>query len=149
MTQQKGYMGNRGPAPQGRGSELNTQQYADQARAIIAEGDARALVQLAEALANRGEATRTSVRRLYGEARRIDFLLEQDEPRALRRAKLFEPRIHYQVKREPKLRGIGEALLAMLAEVNNSADQGQRERYRHFVDFFEALVAYLPEKAER
>lgn len=146
MTQRQGYRGNRGPVPQARGSELNTQQYADKARAIIAEGDARTLVQLAEALASRGEATRTSVRRLYGEARRIDFLLEQDEPRALRRAQLFEPRVYYQFKRNDKLRSVAEALLAMLAEVNKAGVSDRRERYQRFTEFFEAVVAYLPEK---
>lgn len=141
-----GYMGNRGRGPQVRDGELNIQQYSDQAKAIIARGDARVLVELAEKLGRSGNATRTSVRRLYGEARRIDFLLEQDEPKALRRARLFEPRIHYQVKRNDKLRSVAEALLAMLQEVNRAAEADAREQYRRFTDFFEAVVAYLPEK---
>jgi len=142
-------MGNRAPRPQARQADLNVGQYSSQATAIIAQDDARVLVKLAEELASSGTATRTSVRRLYGEARRIDLLLEQDESRALRRAKLFEPRIYYQVKRNPELGKVAEALLAMLQEVNRAGTQDARERYRRFTDFFEAVVAYLPEKETR
>ncbi len=151
MTQRPGYSGNRAPAPPAGGGDLNIQQYSRQAAAIIANGDTRELVQLAEKLGQQGQATRTSVRRLYGEARRIGFLLEQDEAKAIRRAMLFEPRIHYQVKRDPGqgLRSVAEALLAMLQEVNRDGAPNPRERFERFTDFFEALVAYLPEKREK
>jgi CRISPR type III-A-associated protein Csm2 len=140
-------MGNRGPQQQqGRGGVLDPGRYARDAEQIIVEDNVERLVQLAEELARTG-ATRTSVRRLYGEARRIDLLLDQDQQAALRRARLLEPRLNYQVKRDEKLGALGAALVAMIQKVGEAANaQEGRTRYRRLTDFFEAVVAYLPEK---
>ncbi|GAB4338175.1 MAG: hypothetical protein Kow0010_26440 [Dehalococcoidia bacterium] len=145
-TGQRGYVGNRASQAQGRATVLDASKYAQEAEKIIVRDDVEALVRLAEQLATTG-ATRTSVRRLYCEARRIDFLLDKDRQRALRRARLLEPRLNYQVKRDKNLRELGSTLVAMVQQVGaaSGAEEGQR-RYRRLADFFEAVVAYLPEK---
>jgi len=144
---QGGYQGNRGAQqPQGRAAAVDATRYASAAEKIIVRDDVEALISLAEELATSG-ATRTSVRRLYGEARRIDFLLDQDRARALRRARLLEPRLNYQVKRDEKLRDLGSALAAMVQQVGKAQNEDEgKARYRRLTDFFEAVVAYLPEK---
>jgi CRISPR type III-A-associated protein Csm2 len=142
-----GYPGNRGSSQRPRAEGLNPDRYLQDAVAIIDQGDARRLVELASQIGESGGATRTSVRRLYGEARRIDFLLDQDEKAALRRAKLLEPRLMYQVKRDRKLEPVVEALLALLRRAtDDGASAGGAEKYRRFSEFFVAVVAYLPEK---
>ncbi len=141
-----GYTGNRKPQTPGGGGGAQPNQYLNDARKIIDDADAEVLVRLAERVAKEGRATRTSVRRLYGEARRIDFLLDQDEERALRRARLLEPRLQYQLRRDPNLNVLVSALLALLHRVTDPDASDRRERYRRFGDFFEAIVAYLPEK---
>ncbi len=144
---QGGYQGNRRPPEQqGRAAAVDATRYASEAERIIVRDDVEALISLAERLATSG-ATRTSVRRLYGEARRIDFLLDQDPQRALRRARLLEPRLNYQVKRDEKLRDLGSVLAAMVQQVGKAQDEDEgKARYRRLTDFFEAVVAYLPEK---
>lgn len=143
---QGGYQGNRGAQQQGRAAAVDASKFASEAERIIVRDDVEALISLAERLATSG-ATRTSVRRLYGEARRIDFLLDQDRARALRRARLLEPRLSYQVKRDEKLRDLGSALAAMVQQVGKAQNEDEgKARYRRLTDFFEAVVAYLPEK---
>lgn len=129
--------------------QLNAPQPAatvspQDAQLIIVQGDVELLVSRARELAQNSPATRTSVRRLYGEARRIEMLW-QDEQRAdqaRRRAVLFKPRLAYQASRgEGKLREIERAFQPLL-----DATQGDRQRFQRFLEFFEALVAYMREK---
>lgn len=129
--------GGPGPRPP-QGPPLLSDQDA---RRIIVEGDAELLVEKAQALAERSNASRTSIRRLYGEVLRIDMLW-RDEARAAqaqRRAVLFKPRLAYQAGRVPNLREVKDNLDRLLAHT-----QGRREHFRRFQEFFEALVAYLP-----
>lgn len=147
---QRGYQGNRGAQqPQGRAAAVDATTYAREAQRIIVDGEVEALISLAEELAKNSGATRTSVRRLYGEARRIDFLLDQDRARALRRARLLEPRLVYQTKRAQRekqnLGEIASALIAMIRQLKHDDPHEEEQRFRRFVEFFEAVVAYLPE----
>ncbi len=145
MSQQRGYSGNRRP-PETSSARFSPERYEQDAVAIIDRGDAERLVKLAEQVAREGRATRTSVRKLFGEARRIEFLMEQDEAAALRRARLFEPRIVYQKERSNELSSLAEVLVALLRKASNQGDPQGPEKYRRFAEFFEAVVAYLPEK---
>ena len=56
-------------------------------------------------------------------------------------------RLNYQVKRDEKLRDLGSVLAAMVQQVGKAQDEDEgKARYRRLTDFFEAVVAYLPEK---
>lgn len=147
MSQRPQYTGNRAPQPPtGRAGALRPEKYEQQAKRIIDDGDAQTLVEFAEQIGSSGKATRTSVRRLYGEARRIDFLLDQDEATALRRARLLEPRLIYQANRHEQLTELASALLALLRRASTPSDPQGPAKYRRFAEFFEAVVAYMPEK---
>lgn len=146
MGQQRGYYGNRRPPEPPATTEFSPERHERDAVAIIEEGDAERLVRLAEKAAKEGKATRTSVRRLFGEVRRIEFLMEQDQEAALRRARLLEPRVMYQKERAAELKPLAEILIALLRKASQQGDpkKGQ-EKFRRFAEFFEAVVAYLPE----
>jgi len=119
---------------------------AADAQRIIADGDAQLLVERAQELAQAG-ATRTSLRRLYGEVRQIEAIWRSEAraPAAARRAVLFGPRLAYQASRDANLREVEKALATLLAEVK-PRERGGEHRFRNFVDFCEALIAYAQEK---
>ena len=119
-------------------------------RQIIVEGDARALVECADRLGrelnNRGLKA-SQIRRIFGAVREI----EMDWPRSSaapadgRRARdaqrqflLLEPKIAYQEARNRReVSPLGDVLKPAIRLV-----EGDRQRFQHFVEFFEATVAY-------
>ncbi len=107
----------------------------------IVDGDVEFLIQQAQQAAGglRDEASRTQLRRLYGEVKRIEMLWRQGEKgdEARRRLLLLKPRLHYQVSRQPKLSALRRTLEPVIDAVG-----GDRSRFQHFVEFFEAIVAY-------
>jgi CRISPR type III-A-associated protein Csm2 len=158
-----GYQGNRAPAAGGTqtqspgGGPVNAAISPDEARRIVKDGDVELLVRKARESAQeaeKGHVTQTSVRRLFGEARRIELLWSQatvlarspdraDEDQeirrlAARRSVLLRPRLQYQVARNSNLRVVQSTLDPLLLEVG-----GDPAAYKHFVEFFEAFVAYL------
>lgn len=158
-----GYQGNRAPANRSAPHQAHDGAATpglispDEARKIVRDGDAELLVSKAREAAREAErenVTQTSVRRLFGEARRIELLWSQAEvldrsPErteeaqevrrlAARRAILFRPRLQYQVARSQALHVVQSTLGPLLDEV-----RGDRKAYGHFVEFFEAFVAYL------
>ncbi len=118
----------------------------DDARKIV-EGDAELLVKRAQAVAGelRDETSRTQLRRLYGEVKRIEMLWrsakegDAKETEAQRRVLLLKPRLAYQVARQKKS---GLPSLRNTIEPVIDAVQGDRQRFQRFVEFFEAIVAY-------
>ena len=119
------------------------------AQRIIADGDAQLLVERAQELAQAG-ATRTSLRRLYGEVRQIEAVWRDPsrQKEAERRVVLFAPRLAYQASRSRELGPVRQALDPLLAEVRQAPEKDRPERFRHFVDFFEAVIAYAREDRE-
>ena len=121
----------------------------EDARKIIVEGDAELLVRHAEELARQikiSKSSRTSVRRLFSEVRLIEMIW-RDKARAndaRRRSILFRPRLAYQVGRDSTLFKLQQVLEPLLKDVG-----GDRVRFGHFVEFFEAVVAFLPRASER
>lgn len=126
---------------------------------IIVDGDAEALVNAAEkigkALATTHRLTTSQIRGIFGTVRRIemDWVMparQADHKDEVRRAQrefaLLQPRIAYQAKRE-RGRGVqalsDELLPAMKMVLAGKADASNYyTRFRNFVDFFEAILAY-------
>ena len=119
--------------------------------AIIVQGDAATLVTEAEELGKQLFQQRLStnqIRNIFGTVRRIEMNWPerpQDEAerqritKAQRELLLLKPKMAYQAKRE-RSRGVG-----MLTDVLTQAIdlvEGDRSRFQHFVDFFEAILAY-------
>ena len=120
-------------------------------RAIIANGDAKATVEQAKALGEslaQQRLTTNQIRNIFGTVRRIEMNWperpkdEADHQRvtkAQRELLLLKPKMAYQARRE---RGKG---VKMLTDVLSDAIDlvgTDRTRFQHFVDFFEATLAY-------
>ena len=128
-------------------------------KAIIEGDDAEKLVEAAEkigkALATTYRLTTSQIRGIFGTVRRIE--MEWIAPaqqaghsdkvrRAQREFALLQPRIAYQAKRERGrgVQALGDELLpAMKMVLQAKANPVQYyQRFRNFVDFFEAILAY-------
>lgn len=133
----------------------------DELQAIIKDGDAEKTVKVAEelgeALANRYRLSTNQIRNIFGTVRRIEMSwpdkegeLDADEARAARQAQrelqLLKPKMAYQAQRE-RGRGV-EALVDILTDAIDMIE-GDRTRFQHFVDFFEATLAYHKAKGGR
>ncbi|MEA3375527.1 MAG: type III-A CRISPR-associated protein Csm2 [Chloroflexota bacterium] len=117
---------------------------------IIVEGDAHATVEQAEALGKNlaRQLSTSQIRNIFGTVRRIEMTWPDDpqddaEHRQAKQAKrdllLLKPKMAYQAKRE-RGRGV-KTLTDVLTDAIDLVD-GDRQRFQHFVDFFEATLAY-------
>jgi len=120
---------------------------------IIVGGDNAALVTAAEqtgrALATQYRLTTSQVRGIFGTVRKIEMdLLQGDQDpasreerrrRAMRELLLLKPRIAYQAAKE---RGRGVAELASVLTPSIDLIENDPQRFKNFVDFFEAILAY-------
>lgn len=131
----------------------------DKLKKIIVEGDTQVLVDFADKLGNdlSQVLTTSQIRSIFGTVRRIEMdwtspdIPATDEAKkrseqARREFALLQPRIAYQAKRE---RGRGVQILAdeLIPAIRLVLEKDQEEektyqRFRHFVDFFEAILAY-------
>ena len=123
---------------------------ASDLQAIIVDGDAKVTVEEAQALGESlaRQLTTSQIRNIFGTVRRIEMNWPEEpqtEPeqqratRAQRELLLLKPKMAYQAKRE---RGRG---VAMLTDVLSDAIDlvgDDRQKFQHFVDFFEAILAY-------
>lgn len=117
-------------------------------RKIVVEGDARELVRSAREFAltlQERKVTQTSVRRLFGEVRRIEMLWQQDREAARRRAWLLIPRMAYAASRDSALDAVRHRLEPMV-DLAVQDDATAEIRFRRCAEYFEAVVAYLKPK---
>jgi CRISPR-associated protein Csm2 len=117
--------------------------------AIIVDGDAVKLVNSAEVfgreLAVNDGLSKNQIRNVFGEVRRIEADWEEasQSGAGLRRLLLLKPRMAYLRKRDPKSAPLMEMLTSgvdLVAAV--PAMDEQYRRFRHFVELFEAILAY-------
>jgi CRISPR-associated protein Csm2 len=123
---------------------------------IIQDGDSEALVtaadQLGQELVQQHRLTTSQIRSIFGTVRQIemDWLRsgnggasgdEQDarRRRAKRELMLLKPRIAYQAKRE-RSQGVERLKQVLTPAIDLVGDDPQR--FKNFVDFFEAILAY-------
>lgn len=117
---------------------------------IIVGDDAKALVSRAEELGKELAAdglSKSQIRNIFGEVRRIEADWQQDDAysanKNLRRLLLLMPRMAYQRKREKTTAPLMDTLttaVELVADTDKPAEQHMR--FRHFVEFFEAILAY-------
>jgi len=123
----------------------------DAVRQIIAEGNARLLVNEAErfgtALAD-DKLTKTQIRGVFGTVRQIQAAWDKEAGEAearkqLRRILLLKPRLAYQARRDEKVKPLADVLVGAIVLVADGKDSAQQtERFGYFVDLFEAILAY-------
>lgn len=118
-------------------------------QSIIVNGDAVKLVNSAEAfgreLALEDGLTKSQIRNVFGEVRRIeaDWEEESQSGAGLRRLLLLKPRMAYLRKRDPKSAALMDMLTTGVDLVAGAtAMDEQYRRFRHFVELFEAILAY-------
>lgn len=117
--------------------------------------DDRELIRLAQRLgqeAKEGNLKTSQLRAVFGEIRRIEMMLaykenqEEKQQEAWYRLRMLEPKMLYRAARkESSSKGL-QKLTAYLKEALRhvlEVDPGERDkRFRRFVDFMEAVVAY-------
>jgi CRISPR-associated protein Csm2 len=119
--------------------------------AIIERGDAQRLVGQAEAIGKylaKVKFPTSQIRGIFGTVRRIEMNWDEGMPPdkqlwAQRELLLLKPKLAYQAARHKKQTG-GQGM-DLLKDVLSDAIERvgeDRERFRHFVDFFEAILAY-------
>ena len=118
---------------------------------IILHGNAVTLVNTAQRFGSElhrdDKLTKSQIRNVFGEVRRIEADWQPDDPedaaRNFRRLLLLKPRMAYQRSRESKTESLMTLLTAAIDLVAAQEQVEQRyEGFRHFVEFFEAILAY-------
>jgi CRISPR-associated protein Csm2 len=117
-------------------------------RDIILKDDTQTLVAEAEqfgrALAD-NRLTKSQIRGIFGAAREIEanWTSEKDSPVCLRRLLLLQPRLAYQAARQRAVEPLRDVLTEAIRATASSSDaKEQSDRFRRFMDLFEAILAY-------
>lgn len=87
----------------------------------------------------------SQIRALFGEVRQIEGQMTVDHKKAWRRLHLLKPKMAYRVRRAQGVgvRGLVEVLNPAVDEVLKAKDEETQKKYfKHFVEFFEAILAY-------
>ncbi|HID07343.1 MAG TPA: type III-A CRISPR-associated protein Csm2 [Armatimonadetes bacterium] len=113
---------------------------------IIIEGNAKTTVEQAEALGKElaRQLSTSQIRNIFGTVRRIEMnwpehASAEQARQAHRELLLLKPKMAYQAKRE---RGRGVKQLTDVLTQAIDLVSNDRTRFRNFVDFFEAILAY-------
>jgi len=116
---------------------------------IIVEGNVMALVREAERFGQElatDQLTKSQIRAVFGTVRQIEAAWDlgaTDAAPHLRRVLLLQPRLAYQSRRQEKVRPLGDVLQAAIRHIGaGTTAEEQRRRFGHFVDLFEAILAY-------
>jgi CRISPR-associated protein Csm2 len=117
---------------------------------VILNGNAETLVNTAQRFGRELKddgLTTNQIRNIFGEVRQIEADWQgpdsENAKSSMRRLLLLKPRMAYQRARERKT----ESLMTLLTEAIDlvakaTEPQQQYDRFRHFVEFFEAILAY-------
>ena len=102
--------------------------------------------ELGKKLKNIGLAT-NQIRALFGEVRQIDaqWKIDQQRATARRRLILLKPKLRYRARRErgQAVKELVDVLEPALDIVIQEKDEDKKEIFfHHFLDFFEAILAY-------
>lgn len=140
---------------EGRFTPISTENLSK----IIVDGDAAMMVKEADGLGNRlakkDNLSTSQIRAIFGEVRRIQGLLsvketnedgdnvQKQKEKALHKLYLLKPKMAYRKEKE-KGHGVKNlvAVLDPALELVFTDNSKREERFVHFVEFFEAILAY-------
>lgn len=135
-------------------SEIQTIMTADPTGEKLVEYAARTAEQLVK-----NQLTRGQIRNIFTEVRKIEALWEaqsvkkpeeRDYSKALRRLVMLKPKMDYQTARIPQVKRLKEVLSEAIDEVVKGATpEEQTERFKRFMNLFEAILAYHRAKGGR
>lgn len=152
-----GSAGAGGARPAGQPASDFTPPSDGDLQAIIQQGDAEKLVKVAEQVGKvlarpqeqRDQLTTSQIRGVFGAVRQIEMSWPhngQQSAEAQTRARrcqrqllLLKPKLAYQARRA---QGQGVERLRRVLDPAIGLVGGDRERFQHFVEFFEAILAY-------
>jgi len=113
---------------------------------MTADESGAELVQFARLTAEqlvRNNLTRAQIRNIFTEVRKIEALWESKNDDARRRLNMLKPKLDYQSARAPAVEGLRDVLSQAIDQVEAAPDAEQRnERFKRFMDLFEAILAY-------
>ena len=112
---------------------------------MTADPTGEKLVRFAEQTANRlkKNGLKTSqIRNIFTEVRQIQALWNRDPDRAVRRLSMLRPKLAYQAKRVPEVKGLKDVLTEAIDQVVQSPNEVRDQRFQRLVDLFEAILAY-------
>jgi len=129
---------------------------------MTADPTGQELVQFAERTAQQlvnNQLTRGQIRNIFTEVRKIEALwdaegvkkpAERNYDKALRRLTMLKPKMDYQTARIPQVQRLKEVLAEAIDEVAKAKDNQERdERFKRFMNLFEAILAYHRAKGGR
>ncbi len=129
---------------------------------MTADSTGKHLVAFAEQVAERlvkEQLTRGQVRNIFTEVRKIEALWEaesvkkrdeRDYDKALRRLVMLKPKMDYQTSRIPQVKQLKEVLSEAIDYVEKGQTSDEKtERFKCFMNLFEAILAYHRAKGGR
>ncbi len=120
---------------------------------MTSDSTGQQLVTFAERTAQQlvtNQLTRGQIRNIFTEVRKIESLWEVDQEKALRRLVMLKPKMDYQTARIPQVQRLKEVLAEAIDEVAKGKDNKEKdERFKRFMNLFEAILAYHRAKGGR
>lgn len=105
------------------------------------------------------QLTRGQIRNIFTEVRKIEALWDaegvkprekRDYNKALRRLVMLKPKMDYQTARIPQVEALKKVLSDAIDEVVKGATNDEKtERFKRFMNLFEAILAYHRAKGGR
>lgn len=87
--------------------------------------------------------TRTQIRNIFTEVRKIEALWDIRRSEAVQRLNLLRPKLAYAAKRTPPVEGLRDVLDEAIRLVDQSPTDAERDkRFKRFMNLFEAILAY-------
>jgi CRISPR-associated protein Csm2 len=113
---------------------------------IIADPGGEQLVQFARETAIKlvkQNLTRSQIRNIFTEVRKIEALWDAQPDSALRRLNMLKPKLAYATARNDSVRDLQDVLSRAIDAVNQADETEERKkRFQRFMDLFEAILAY-------
>ncbi len=92
---------------------------------------------LGQALQKRGLKT-NQIRKVYSAVKKIQMSKEFRQNELI----MLKPKLAYTAARHPEVTRLKDALIQAIDQVCDSSDERKLDRFKNFVDFFEATLAY-------
>ena len=113
---------------------IMTQDAAGQELVTFASQTAKRLV--------KDGLTRSQIRNIFTEVRKIEALWDTDAELAARRLTMLKPKLGYQSARQRHVKGLQDVLTPAIDLVIQANGEERTERFNRFVELFEAILAY-------
>lgn len=86
--------------------------------------------------------TRTQIRNIFTEVRKIEAMWDVKQEDALRRLNMLKPKLDYATARAKGMSELKVVLNKAIDEVNAVTGDERGKRFKRFMDLFEAILAY-------